>query len=451
MTELAGKLARALAGVDTHPRWGAPGFQRMLHVCGGALQEPWFTGLEALKVTGSKGKGSVAAMTASILGALSVRCGVYTSPHVFLPNERIACGGVTISAGELAGVLEGVLRRAAEWEARAPDDPVTRFELLTAAAVRWFAAREPETVVAEAGIGGRYDPVRVLRGGVVALTSLELEHAEVLGPTLDHIAYDKADLCPDGGTLVTGPLPPGPRARLAAYCRVRGVAVVDVRDAFRVDAVRHGGLRLRLDLHGGGLDLPELEVGAAGAHQAWNAAVAVALVNAWLERVGRRVEPGRLAAAVREGLGRLRLSGRFERVQAEPPVYVDVAHTPASIAVLAETVRQVLPGAPLLLLTGASHDKNAAEMVARLAPLAVHVVCTRAWHKGRAAQEMAALVRRACSVPVDVGETIEAGVELAVRAARERGLTVLVGGGLFLAAEAATVLRGGDARGLWYG
>jgi dihydrofolate synthase/folylpolyglutamate synthase len=451
MSDAAGELGRALARVSEHPRWGAPGFERMLHLCGGVVQEPWFTGLEALRVTGSKGKGSVAAMAASILARLSVRCGVYTSPHVFHPSERIACGGTVIPDGELARLLNQVLGRAAEHHARNPGDPVTRFELLTAAALEFFAGEKPETVVAEAGIGGRFDPVRVLPGGVAALTSLEMEHAEVLGPTLDHIAYDKADLCPDGGTLVAGPLPSGPLRRLAAYCRVRGVKLVDVRDAFRVTSVRHHGLHLRFHLQGCGLDLPELAVRATGAHQAWNAAVAAALVTAWLDRAGKRVGTHELAAAVRAGLGELRLPGRFERVQAAPPVYMDVAHTPDSIGLLAETVRQALPGERLLLLTGASHDKNACEMIARLVPLAAHVVCTSAHHKGRPAEEIARMVRGTCSVPVEICEPIEAGMELAVRTARERGLTVLVGGGLFLAAEAATVLRGRDARVLWYG
>lgn len=451
MSAASPMLAAALARVDAHPRWAAPGFERVLHLCGDTLREPWFQEMEALKVTGSKGKGSVAAMTSAILSALSVRCGVYTSPHLFIPNERIACGGALVGDGELALHLGKVLDRAAEYQAANPGDPVARFELLTAGALRFFAAERPETVVAEAGIGGRYDPVRIVPGAITALTSLEMEHADVLGPTLEHIAYDKADLCPDGGTLVAGVLPPGPLRRLAAYCHVRHVHLVDVRAEFKVSAVRHEGSWLRLDLRGRGLELPALEVRAAGAHQAWNAAISVALVTAWLERVGKTVAHDQLAAAVRSGLGALLLRGRFERVHAEPPVYVDVAHTPESIGVLADTLRQALPGQKLVLLTGASHDKNAREIISRLAPVAAHVVCSRAYHKGRPAEEIARLVRQTCAVPVDVCERIEDGVERALWIARERGLTVVVGGGLFLAAEAATVLRGGDARGLWYG
>ncbi len=433
------------------PRWGASlGFQRMLWLCGDLAEQPWFGSLDAIRVTGSKGKGSVASMCAALLDALSIECGVYTSPHLFRPEERARVGRSTIPSSELVCAVRNAAVSAARYSERYPADPVTRFELLTAAALHWFASMRPHTLVAEAGIGGRFDPVRIVPGRIVAMTGVELEHTELLGMSLERIAYDKADLCPRGGTLIVGTLPVDLLRLLEAYCRVRGVRLVSASADFQLLQVRQEADGVRLHVRSTRLDVPELFVRASGVHQAGNVVVSLVAVCEWLHSNGLEPPRDRLVAAVRSAFASLDLPGRFQLVRADPPVYIDVAHTVASIEALAALVRTVLRDRRILLLVGVSHDKDAERIVPILAPLAEHVVCTRAHHNGRPAREVARLVRCSSSAAVEVCERIEEAVPAALRTAGDLGLTVLVAGGLFLAAEAATVLRGDDPKDLWF-
>lgn len=403
--------------------------------------------VDAIKVTGSNGKGSVAAMTAAILDAAGVGTGLYTSPHLFTFHERIAIAGRPISEEHLASSLAWLGERLARRPD--PDERVAFFEAATALALHHFARHRPAAVVAEGGIGGRYDPTRILPGSLTALVSLDYEHTALLGRSLEEIAYDKCDLASEGSTLVVGSLPPGILGRLRAYCGLRRVRVVAAEDAWRVERSAFTPSGMVADLALEGLRFDDLEIGLWGAHQVTNAAIAVVLAREWLVRHRPRLSAEDVVAAVRSGLRSVVWPGRCERVGRDPDVFVDVGHTPGAIAALVDTITSLLGDRRLLVVTGVSANREARSIVHPLVDVADRVVSTRASHLGRSASEIAELVaERRPEVPCRVEERLEQAVARAVEEAAREAMAVLVAGGLFVAAEAVTALRGGDPEGL---
>jgi len=439
------KRDELLAPLRQLPRLGTGiGLHRMLDLCRDSMGSAWFRGLDAIKVTGSNGKGSVCAMTAAILRGAGVEAGLYTSPHLFDFRERIALGVEPISEDDLAA---GIARFDDERERYArehPGDEIGAFEAFTAVALDYYARRRPASVVAEAGIGGRYDSTRVFPGRLTALVSLDLEHTALLGRTLEEIAYDKADLAAEGTTLVLGDLRPEIRRRLDAYGRLRRLEVVAAGDVCAVYRAEVAASGTRLDLEIDGRRWRDVGLALLGAHQVANARLAVVLATRWLARH----RPGAdLEAAVRRGLAGVRWPCRLEKVRGDPDVFVDAGHTPGAVDALAASLAALLRGRRILLVTGISRDKDIAGILTRLLPLAAAVVATRAHHRGAPAAEVAAVVReRAPELPLEVAEPIEDALSSALARAGREEMTVVVAGGLFLAAEAKWTLGGGDPR-----
>ena len=434
------------------PKFGnGIGLHRMLALCEPLLQTPWMTGLDAIKVTGSNGKGSVCAMTAAVFVELGMTCGLYISPHLIRFNERIITDGEQISDAELAEAVAWFFQQRDTYAARFPGDTVGAFEAFTAIALYHFARKRPRVLVAEAGIGGRYDSTRMIPGKIVALTSLDLEHTALLGSTLEMIAYDKADLCPEGGTLVTGDLDAEASRRLQAYCDLRRITLRRAAAHSRVQRVSFGETHMEVDLTIDGLDLPALQMAVRGYHQITNVVVTTLLVRQWLDDHDMRVSEAQLAQAVRGAMRSLSWPGRFERVATDPDIFIDVGHTPEAIASTVRTTRAALAGKRILLVTGVSYDKNVEENVKGLLPLADAVICTRAHHKGSPPEKILRIVESVRpELPASLAPTIEAAMQMARAQAADSQMTVLVAGGLFLSIEAAEALRGNDPRSLHF-
>lgn len=426
-----------------------PGAGGATGVYTGAPCATWMESLDAIKVTGSNGKGSVCAMTGAILRALGTSVGVYTSPHLYRFHERIAIDGREVSEEALAEAAGWFEERAAAYLADHPGDAFGAFEAFTAVAMRCFARARPDALVLEAGIGGRFDSTRAVPGELVALTSIDLEHTALLGATEELIAYDKADLCPEGGTLVAGQLAPDLARRVEAYCALRRVRVLHAPRMAEVRGVHFGPEHMTVDVTIDGRRWRDLRVALRGHHQVTNAVVSVLLVREWARRHLPACGDDELERAAREGLASLRWPGRFEKVRSAPDVFVDVGHSPDAIDALAATVRGALAGRRIVLVTGVSYDKAVAPIVERLLPLAAEVICSRAHHKGAPVEEIERIARAAApGMRVEAAATIEEAAARAVERARETGSAVLVAGGLFLAVEAAEAVRGRDPRAL---
>ncbi|MBV8234647.1 MAG: bifunctional folylpolyglutamate synthase/dihydrofolate synthase, partial [Acidimicrobiia bacterium] len=300
-----------------------------------------------LHLTGTNGKGSTARMLTALLVAKGLSVGTYTSPHLERFNERIAWNGDAISDAAFVEIIDAV----ASIE-RVMSDAPTVFEILTAAAFRWFADVAVDVGVVEVGLGGRWDATNVADGQVAVVTNISLDHAETIGPTLADIATEKAGIVKAGSTLVLGETDPA----LARIFRAAGAAEVWEREQdFACDGNRlaHGG-RL-LDLRTPGATYTDVYLPLYGAHQGDNAAVALAGAEAFF---GGPLDD----RVVEEAFAAVRVPGRLEVIGRQPLVVLDGAHNPAGAAAAAGAIAEAFgDAAARVLVVGLLQGKDPAE------------------------------------------------------------------------------------------
>jgi dihydrofolate synthase / folylpolyglutamate synthase len=387
----------------------------------GLLGDP-HVGLPVIHVAGSNGKGSVAAMLSAVLARAGYRTGLYTSPHLHRFVERIRIDGRPVREGE---VVRGVgrLRRALATPG-APE--LTFFECATLLAFDLFRERQCDVAVLEVGLGGRLDATNVVEApAVCVITQLTLEHTDRLGDTLAAVAREKAGILKKGVPAVVTARAPEARRVIAARARRLGVPVLWLDRDFAVE-----GEGRRVTVRVGDMRVEGVPVPLAGEHQRHNLAAVVAAVRT-LEARGFPVS----AAALREGLSRVRWPGRIEQVRGRPPVLLDAAHNPDGCAALARHLDRLPPGRRVLLF-GAMADKDHERMLACFDGRVDERVFT-APDVGRAADPRDLARLR----PGRVVQGVRKALTQARRAAGARGL-VVVAGSIFVMAEARAALFG---------
>jgi dihydrofolate synthase / folylpolyglutamate synthase len=396
-------------------------------------------------VTGSNGKGSTAAFCAGIGRAYGLRTGLFTSPHLVRFNERFQVDGAPIADDDLSRLVSRTETAIAELR----NEKFGAFEALFALACLHFQETGCDFAVFEAGIGGRYDPVRLVGALFTAVTSVDYEHVELLGASLELIASDKSDACAAGGSIVYGENCRSLRPHLLEYNHHREVAALFVRDHVGIAGGSISTAGQRFDFQFGDYEFRSLEMSLLGAFQFNNAAIAVALFLLWLRQERPKAAPKAVEAAVRSGLRDVRWPGRLEVIQREPLTVIDVGHTPDAIRQALASLKAIYGAEGWILVTGVSFDKNADEIVSALAPSFDTIICTAAYHKGADAETIATAARNANpAAAVHVAATIEAAANISHTLAASLGGRIYVTGGLFVAIEYATVVRGGRARDL---
>jgi dihydrofolate synthase/folylpolyglutamate synthase len=391
-------------------------------------------------VGGTNGKGSVAAMTSAALVAGGRRTGLYTSPHLIELGERFVVDGRPAAPAELREAAEAV--RAASEELVTTGilpAPPTFFEATTAVAFEVFRRAGVDVAVLEVGLGGRFDATNVVTPAIAAITCIDLDHTDLLGPTLQDIAREKAGIIKPGVPVVVGERKPGPRAVIEAASADRGAPFIGAFDNVELQARLDNG-RATLDLRTPRGVYHNVRLALAGRHQIDNAVVAIRL----LETLSTG-DPSVTPEAIRTGLERAEWPGRLEGIGAgriarpAHKVLLDAAHNPAGARALARYLEEWHPGG-VPIVFGAMRDKDIDGMLAALAPHASRFDVTRALTPR--AMEPAALAeaarRAAPGIPVDV----HANVRPALEAAIDRGAstTVVCAGSIFLVGEARAIL-----------
>lgn len=397
----------------------------------------WLNRQNAIKITGSNGKGSTVQFTGAILNALGFKTGCFTSPHLFDIAERIRIGSEDVPRADLEDALRTVLSLVDTYERKNPKDTFGTFEILTAAALIAFESHNCNALVIEAGVGGRLDVTRLIPGSVTAITSIDLEHQAILGPTREHILYDKADLCPAGGTLVSGLLPGDLETRLKEYLALTGSTPVFLRDACSINK-----RKTTTDFHFKNLDLENVQLRAIGDHQVNNAAQSICLAHAWLEKAAWSWNAEAFADACRQALTTTQPPLRLEQIGTDPIIIADVCHSPDAAQKAADAITQYYPDAKITLVTGSSENKDARGILNALAPTADQIICTQARTMGRAAQDIAAQLPPTHAASVETHADLRTALTRAKEIAQNQNGIVLIAGGLFLAAEAVACLRG---------
>ncbi len=375
----------------------------------------------SMLVGGTNGKGSVAAMLDAMLGASGHRTGLYTSPHLVRPNERIRIAGEDITDGEFHRVL-GVVRAACERglaEGRLEAHP-SFFEVMTAAALFAFHDARVDAAVLEVGLGGRLDATNATEPLASAIVTVSLDHLETLGTTLEAIALEKAGIVRAGRPVVSGVAQPAIVTVLRARCDAIGATWIDARAA-----KLPSGVRLSLD----------------GTHQRDNARVAVAAFEAFSRELGHAPDP----RAMRHGLETARWPGRLQLIEGAPSILLDGAHNVAGAEALAAHL--ALRGGPKpVLLLAAMADKNLPGILGPLVPHIASVVATRPAVARAADSKDVAAAARALGLPAGADPDPARALEKARALAGPGGL-VLVAGSLYLVGAVTAVLEGGASPG----
>ncbi|MYA34204.1 MAG: bifunctional folylpolyglutamate synthase/dihydrofolate synthase [Gemmatimonadales bacterium] len=407
-------------------RWGLDRIEALLAELGRPERS-----FDALHIAGTNGKGSTACFAASMLEDGGTCTGLYTSPHLEDVRERFRVDGAWVEES----ALQSAAARVSGCEAAAD---CTYFELATALAFTCFAECGVEVAVVETGLGGRLDATNVLRPAGTAITPIGLDHTEWLGGSLEAIAREKAGIFKAGAPACLGRIEPGPLAALEQVARDVGAPVARLgRDAEVSEvAVRTDPVETRFRYASrsrpGGV---WLATGLPGRYQADNAALALLL----LDCSGYPPEE----SCARRGIGRARLAGRFEvrpPGAGRPGCVFDIAHNPAAIRVLCETVAELSLPRPLVAVAGMLADKDWKRTLARLALDSDTMILTRSavpaerrWDPSRASEWLSR------------ERSVESIVCPNVAEAVGRGLTLAGAGTLLITGSATTV---GEARAL---
>lgn len=420
------KAIEYLYGLQWHGiKLGLDNIRRLMTV----LNEP-HRRFRSVHIAGTNGKGSTAAMVAAILAAAGYRTGLYTSPHLIDFTERIRINGEPISRDAAARLTDRVRTAAA-------DLPVTFFEFTTAIAFLYFADSAVDFVVAEVGMGGRYDATNVLTPLVSVITPVDFDHQAYLGDTIERIAAEKAGIIKPSVPVVTAAERPEAVSVIRNVCHEQNAPLYRLGFEVRVE----GETPQRFGYHGIHGSLANLNCSLLGRHQLSNAACALAA----LELLGQTgISIGE--EAVRRGLSSVRWEGRLEPMPPAPSgaaVILDGAHNPAGARVLRAFLEEWRPSRPkrLILVVGILRDKDIDGILEELVPIADEVIVTRPRYERAVAADDLKRHLDKYGVRVTVCEPLEEALRYAQSAAAAAD-RICITGSLYTVGEARSYLKG---------
>ena len=380
-------------------------------------------------VAGTKGKGSTSAMIASVLQTAGYKVGLYTSPHLVDYTERIQVNRQPVSHEQLVELVERLKPEVVKIE------QLTTFELTTAAAFLYFAEEKVDIAVIEVGLGGRLDATNIVDPRVSVITSLSMDHMNVLGDTLEKIAAEKGGIIKPGRPVVVAHQKPEAAEVLKKIAKERHSPIIFTDDAYFASLTQHSLAGQEFTIRpaaktNGNSRASSFNLPLLGAHQVQNALTAYAALKV-LHMTGIKIS----SASIYQGFAAVSWPGRFEILQNDPLVVIDSAHNLDSAEKLAQTIRDYLPGQSVGLVFGASEDKDVTGMLGALFPVIESIMVTQSVHPrsydavqlGEAAQKF--------GLPVAVNPQLESALEQAYANLKPDGALVITGS-IFIAAGA---------------
>lgn len=422
---------QAIEALHALPRMGqgAPGLARMQNLCdhlGNPEKE-----LQCIHIAGTNGKGSLAAMTSSILTAAGYKTGLTISPYVVDFRERFQIDGEMIPPRTLANLTEKVLDAIDAIETEGGEKPV-EFEAVTALAFLWFAREKCDLVVLETGLGGRCDATNVVPHKLVAaITKIGYDHMEVLGDTLDKIAAEKAGIIKEGTVVVN--YPDQPAEAMGPILTAAAEAHTSIITPDKDDLTLLRGKRLENRIDYGGY---RAALGLPGTHQANHAAMAVEIALALWREFGYDISDD----AILQGLADARMPARIEVLRRHPLLLLDGCHNPDGAKMLAATLTRADFEENLVGVLGVLADKDYKDMLSDLAPCFAKIyTVTPNCPRALSAEELQKEAR--FHTDAEVADSVGDAIRKAVDYADENNLAgVVVCGSLYLAAEARPLL-----------
>lgn len=402
-----------------------PGLDRVRTLCA-ALGNPQDK-LKFIHVAGTNGKGSLCAMTASVLRAAGLHVGLYTSPYIVRFNERMQINGESISDNELCELVEHVRPYA-----DAMEDKPTEFELITAVAFLYFARHKCDVVVLECGLGGRLDATNIIKEPLLSvITGIALDHTAILGDTIEKIAAEKAGIIKAGVPVLWCGNDPIAHAVIRQRADEIGAPLYTVNhDALTVKDMTLEGTSFDFGSH---LDM---HIPLLGSYQPHNAANALSVID-MLNASGYAIDND----AIRQGLAAVRWPARFEIIRRSPLVIADGGHNPDGIDAAVESIKRYFGNGKVALVTGVMADKDYRYMAARMTEVSSHIFCLtpdnpRALPAADYARVFEELGIEA-SPCASVAEAVQRGVDYA----KENALPLVCLGSLYMYGEVRTTVK----------
>lgn len=399
----------------------------------------------AIHLTGTNGKTSTARMIDSLLRAYGLHTGRYTSPHLETVRERISLDGEPVDEERFTRVYDEVAPVAKLLDQRSSES-LTYFDMTTALAFATFADAPVDVAVVEVGLGGADDSTNVLQAAVTVITPIGLDHTEWLGDTVADIALAKAGIVHSGSTLICAVQPEEAMEPILERCAEVGAIIAREGLEFGVveRAVAFGGQVLTLQGLGGRYD--EIFIPLHGAHQAQNAAMALAAVEVFLGAgAGKHLD----VELIRAGFASTSSPGRLERVRTAPTILLDAAHNPHGMRATVTALTEEFAFSRLIGVVAAFADKDVAGVLEPLEPVLDEIVVTRnssprslsPEELGTAAEEIFGEDR--VHIAADLPDAIELAVELAEsdQDTALSGVGVIITGSVVTVADARKLLK----------
>jgi len=386
-------------------------------------------GTKTVHIAGTKGKGSTAVMISQVLIAAGYKTGLFTSPHLHTLRERIKINDTLISEADFAALVTKLKPIVEKMNQEAAYGELTTFEILTAVVFAYFNNSQVDFQVLEVGLGGRLDATNVAKADVCVITSISLDHTEILGDTVAKIAAEKAGIIKPGCIVVSSPQVDEAAKVIRQVCQQQGARLIQVGKD--VTWQKTGG-----DLHLQALTVKgktgnyDLTIPLLGDHQLENAATALAALEA-LVCLGANIS----AQDIAQGFSQVSWPGRLQILSHEPTVAVDGAHNAYSMRKLVEAIKKFFHFDRCFVIFGTSCDKDIPGMARELKSLADTVIVTSSSHP-RAAS-ISALVEEFAKlgIKVDIIENVSGALSKALAVAQKTDL-ILITGSLFVVAEA---------------
>jgi dihydrofolate synthase/folylpolyglutamate synthase len=374
-----------------------------------------------IHVTGTKGKGSVSRMLAALLRATGARVGLYTSPHIEHLRERIEVDGAPVGERAFMAVFNE-LQPLLEGEGQA----LTHFELLTAAAFCAFRAEQVDWAVIEVGIGGRLDATNVILPEVCVITNVDYDHMDLLGDSLEQIAYEKAGIIKPGVPVVIGAMGDGPRAVILSRAVELNAPVFLLGHEYECQGFTRTGYRGFCTVRVGETVWRNMMFNCPAAFMATNAAHALA---AFQTLCRQKVIPGLTEDQVRRALESVSLPACCEVFPGRPTVVIDGSHNAMAAASLSAVVRTVFEDRDRVLVVGVPRDKEVWKLIVHFADCGARRVLFTRYPGTRAAPpaELASLWHRRSAAPAELIEEPDQAFARAVQVAGDQGVVVVTG------------------------
>ncbi|UCH42864.1 MAG: bifunctional folylpolyglutamate synthase/dihydrofolate synthase [Dehalococcoidales bacterium] len=384
---------------------------------------------KTVHIAGSKGKGSVAAMIASVLTTSGYKTGLFTSPHLHVFNERIRLDGNLIADDELVALVNKLHPHVEAVNEKATYGRLTTFEVITALGFAHFEEKKADFQVIEVGLGGRLDATNVVRPEVCAITSISFDHMESLGNTLTQIATEKAGIIKPGNVVVTSPQAEETDTVIEKTCLERQAKLIRIGVDVTWQELGYDSHWQSLQVKGR-LGSYQMTIPLLGQYQLENATTAVAALEVLIEK-GYHISRDSIV----DGMAGVSWPGRLQVLRRNPTVVVDGAHNQYSAACLREALKQHFDFERAILIIGVSSDKDLSAIISELKPLFDEVIATHSIHPRAMPTASVVAGCRRHGVTTLATEDISVALPLALSRAGEKDL-ICITGSLFVVAGA---------------